>query len=75
MTQTALRLRDQLASLSDKDRAALAEFLLNSLPAGSDRDEVALDTELARREPDIRNGGVDGIPAEKVFTKLRKKYP
>ena len=75
MTETAQKLKEQLAQLSTQDRAELAHFLIHSLDEGVDDDvEAAWDTELARRMEDIRNGKAVGEPAEKVFTELRKKY-
>ena len=73
MTEAAERIKSELSQLSQADRAALAGFLL-STPAESDADtEAAWDVELARRLEDIREGRVEGIPAEQVFAKLREK--
>jgi putative addiction module component (TIGR02574 family) len=72
------KLKAELVALSERERADLALFLLNSLEdanAESDPDvEAAWDTELARRTEEIRDGSVRGIPAEQVFAGLREKY-
>ena len=75
MTEVALRLKDQLLSLSEEDRAALLEVLEDSLP-----DEVeegydeAWDAELNRRFKEIEEGRAVGRPAKEVFEEIRKKY-
>lgn len=77
MTETAERIKAELAQLSPQERAELAFFLIQSLePEGDDQDEeAAWDAELARRAAEIDSGGAVGIPAEQVFSELRKKYP
>lgn len=75
MSATAEKLRSELATLSDADRAELAHFLIHSLDQGADADAgAAWDTELARRAEEIRSGRATGEPAEKVFSELRAKY-
>jgi len=75
MTETAEKLKAQLAELSTQERAELAHFLIHSLDEGVDAGaEAAWDAELAARMEDIRAGRAVGEPAEKVFAELRKKY-
>jgi len=75
MSLTAEKLRVELASLSETDRAELAHFLIQSLDRGADEDaETAWDAELARRAEEIKSGGAAGEAAEKVFSELRAKY-
>ena len=75
MSATAEKLRSELASLSDSERAELAHFLIQSLDRGVDVDaETAWDSELIRRAEEIRSGRASGEPADKVFSELRAKY-
>ena len=75
MSITAEKIRTELTSLSDSERAELAHFLIHSLDQGSDEDaETAWDAELARRAEEIKSGRASGEPAEKVFSELRAKY-
>lgn len=68
MTDTALRLKDELARLSEEDRAELANFLCDSLDAED------WDAELNRRVAEIESGTAVGRPAKEVFDDLRKRY-
>lgn len=75
MSETAERLKTELASLSDEDRAELAHFLLESLPPEEEvADEAAWIEELNRRLEEMRSGEDPGIPAEQVFAEMRAKY-
>ena len=75
MTETAHRLRSELALLSSDERAELAHFLLVSLDEGQDdAAEAAWDAELARRVEEIQTGKVIGEPAAEVFDFLRRKH-
>jgi putative addiction module component (TIGR02574 family) len=75
MTQTAERLKSELAQLSVRERAELAYFLLHSLDETVDTEaEAAWDEELAERMAEIKSGMATGEPAEKVFNELRRKY-
>jgi putative addiction module component (TIGR02574 family) len=73
MTEAAERIKSELSQLPQADRAALAGFLLSTLEESDADAEAAWDVELARRLEDIREGRVEGIPADKVFAKLREK--
>jgi len=75
MSITAEKIRTELTSLSDGERAELAHFLIQSLDQGSDEDaETAWDAELACRAEEIKSGRASGEPAGKVFSELRAKY-
>ncbi len=75
MSAMAEQLRGKLAALSEADRAELALFLIHSLDQGTDSDaEAAWDTELQKREEEIRSGRAVGEPAKKVFSELREKH-
>lgn len=75
MSATAEKIRTELASLNDSERAELAHFLIQSLTQGVDKDaEAAWDAELARRAEEIKSGRAKGEPAEKVFSELRAKH-
>ena len=65
----------QKAALSALSPEALADFLSETFDAGTDEDsDSAWDAELERRFQDMESGRVCGVPAEKVFAELRKKY-
>ena len=75
MTQTAERLKSELAQLSTQERAELAYYLLHSLDETVDAEaEAAWDAELAERMAEIKSGNASGEPAGKVFIELRRKY-
>lgn len=75
MTETAQRLRTELAVLDSEDRADLAYFLLQSLDAEVDPNvEVAWDAELDRRIADIESGNVKGITCDEVLSELREMF-
>ncbi|MGQ0637566.1 MAG: addiction module protein [Planctomycetaceae bacterium] len=74
MTNGAEELKSRLETLSVRDRAELALYLIRSLDAEVTRDaEEAWDDEVARRMREIEDGTVVGIPAEIVFSEIRKK--
>jgi putative addiction module component (TIGR02574 family) len=75
MTETAEKLKLELAQLSSQDRAELASFLIHSLDEESEHDvESAWDIELTRRMQEINEGSASGQPAIQVFAELREKY-
>jgi putative addiction module component (TIGR02574 family) len=74
MTPTSERIRAELLTLSVRERAELARFLIQSLDQDTDEDaEAAWDVELARRAGEIKRSEAIGIPAEEMFAKLRQK--
>lgn len=75
MSETAEKLKPELAQLTAQDRAALAHFLIHSLDEGEDADaEAAWDAELARRAEEIKSGKAAGESVDRVFAELREKY-
>lgn len=72
MSAVVEQIKSNAAHLSDKERAELALFFIESLDGDSDEDaEQAWDAELARRAEAIRQGTAVGKPAEVVFPELR----
>ena len=75
MSETAEKLKSELALLPPSERAELAHFLIQSLDADMEETaEAAWDAELARRLEEIESGKVVGEPAETVVARLREKY-
>lgn len=72
---TADKIRTELATLTEAERAELARFLIQSLDSGSDNDaEAAWDAELERRAGEIKSGRESGELADKLFSELRAKH-
>ncbi len=75
MTDTAIRMKDELLKLGSQDRAALAHFLIDTL---DDEDEDGVDEawhdELVQRNSHIEAGTANGITAQQVFQSLREKF-
>lgn len=72
---TVADLKQELARLSDGDRAELASFLITSLDGNSDEREPAeFDTELRRREQEVIAGTAQGTPAGEAMRHLTRKY-
>jgi Putative addiction module component len=72
-------LKAELAAMTERERADLAHFLLNSLNdvtvADADLDvEEVWATELARRATDIRRSTAVGRPADQMFAELSEKH-
>lgn len=75
MSEIAEKLKGDLSRLDQKDRAALALFLLQSLDEGEDDDaEEAWDAELAKRGQEIESGQAVGIPWDEAMAALRAKH-
>ena len=75
MTETAEKLKLELAQLSTEERAELAYFLIHSLDEESDVGiESAWEVELTQRMAGIHNGTASGKPSTQVFNELREKY-
>jgi putative addiction module component (TIGR02574 family) len=64
MTETALRLKDELLRLSEEDRVELANVLWDSV------EDEAWEAELDRRVAEIESGTAVGRPASEVFDEL-----
>jgi len=75
MSETAEKLKTQLAVLSLDDRVELLEFLEGSLSNGNLQEiDAAWEAEINRRIAMIESGRTVGIPWEQVNERLRKKY-
>ena len=75
MKKTLDKITSEALSLNEKERARLAQILIASLDQSEQRDLSKLwDKELQKRVEEIRSGNVEGIPVEKVVTRLREKY-
>jgi putative addiction module component (TIGR02574 family) len=75
MTRAVERLRSELGSLSERERAALAYYLLSTLHPSEDAVAEAWRAEVADRVDDILAGKVDGKSADQLFAELRELYP
>jgi putative addiction module component (TIGR02574 family) len=75
MTEAVEQLKSQASSLSTRERAELAYFLLSSLEPEEEGVEEAWQTEIARRVAQIRSGYAVGRPADEVLAELRERYP
>ncbi|MBS0209496.1 MAG: addiction module protein [Planctomycetes bacterium] len=75
MTDAVGQILSQVSSLTQQERAELAYALVCSLgPIESDDDVAAAwDEELNRRLDQVLRNEVEGIPAEQVFEKLRRR--
>ena len=75
MTDTALRMKDELLKLGNQDRAALAHFLIETLDVDDDENvEEAWHEQIVRRSAQIDAGTAVGDPADQVFKALREKF-
>ncbi len=68
MTTTLRNLAESVVQLPPKDRAFLAERLLDSLEE-ADLEQAWID-EAKRRRDEIRTGKVNPIPAEDVYRRI-----
>jgi putative addiction module component (TIGR02574 family) len=75
MSNAVEQLISQCGTLSSRERAELAYFLIRSLDGEDEGDvEAAWEAEVARRMDEIKAGKVVGKPASQVFAGLREKY-
>ncbi len=75
MGLTLQELKSAAADLPAPDRAALADFLIQTLEPEEQGWAEAWREELDRRMDDLRSGKVIGVPAEEVLARLRERYP
>lgn len=75
MTDTALRLKDELLRLSEEDRTELAHILWESLDDDqvTEHDEAAWIEELNRRAADLAAGRTTAEPFRDVIAELREE--
>jgi putative addiction module component (TIGR02574 family) len=74
MSERLQRIEAEALSLPPEEREALAGTLLESLEGGRLNEvDAAWIEEVERREEAVRRGEMKLIPAEKVFSDLRRK--
>lgn len=75
MSASIEQVKADALSLSERERAALAHALLQSLEPMTDPDaESHWETEIAARAQQVRDGTAKGQPAEEVFAELRARF-
>lgn len=74
MSKALAELKEKAARLPEPERAELALALIESLDGPADESvEEAWDREIAHRVAQIERGEAKLIPAEEVFTRLRRR--
>jgi putative addiction module component (TIGR02574 family) len=75
MAATTEQLTHDALALPEKDRARLAQALLQSLePTVDEGVAEAWDVEVARRLERVRQGSATGRPADEVFRGIRARH-
>jgi putative addiction module component (TIGR02574 family) len=75
MAATIEQLTHDALTLSEAERAHLAQTLLQSLePGASETVEEAWDVEVSRRLDEVRQGMAQGRPADDVFRDIRARH-
>ena len=72
MSDLVEELSRKALSLAPEERVRLAEALLATVQEVDDEVEAAWDAEIERRVGDIDQGRAKLIPAEEVFTEVRR---
>jgi hypothetical protein len=76
MARPLEQIEKEVLELPEESRARLVARLLATFRAhpGSDEESIAMAwvDEAERRDDEMSDGGQEGIPAEKVLSKLRK---
>lgn len=72
MSEAVARILEQIDSLSDAERAEIAQAVLEKLGPAEEGDPAEFDAALNRRVDRILSGEVIGIPADQVFDDLRR---
>jgi putative addiction module component (TIGR02574 family) len=74
MSKVLAELKEKAAQLPEPERAELALSLIESLDVPPDEGvEEAWDREISRRMAEIERGEAKLIPADEVFTRLRRR--
>lgn len=77
MSETALRLKEEILRLPEEDRWELAQLLWEALDPSpeddADEGETAWIAELERRAADLDAGRSTAEPVDQVFAELRKE--
>ncbi len=76
MTTNTVKIAREIKRLPVEEMVALHEELILTIHEKEEEEglDPAFVKERKRRVAEIKSGKVKGIPAEKVFKKLRKKY-
>lgn len=75
MSPDLANLKAQASHLNVEDRAELAYFLLDGIPAEHlADDDVEFLAELERRAAEVDSGRILPIPAETVFAEIRNRH-
>jgi len=74
MAATFEQLTHEALTLSETERALLAQKLLQSLETAEEGVEEAWSAEISRRLNRVQEGTAEGRPAEEVFRDLRARY-
>ena len=75
MTESALRLKDELLRLPELDREEMAQLLWDSLDGFEDVDEASWTAELERRSADVEAGRATVEPFRQAIEELRREKP
>jgi putative addiction module component (TIGR02574 family) len=74
MSKVLAELKEKAAQLPEPERAELALSLIESLDGPADEGvEEAWDREISRRMAEIERGEAKLVPADEVFTRLRRR--
>jgi len=73
MSEIATKLLEQLLTLPEADRAAIADRLNESLDELGDDLDPAFEAELNRRLESVANGTAELIDGEQVFREARER--
>ena len=75
MTALAEKVGKEALALSESERAALVQLLIESIDGPADADaETAWDAELNRRLREVETRTAMGRPAETVFAEIRARH-
>ncbi len=74
MSATIEQITHDALTLTENDRAHLAQALLHSLEPVDDDVEQAWDVEVARRLARVQDGTAQGRPASEVFRDIRARH-
>ena len=74
MSTTIERITHEALTLTERERAHLAQTLLQSLEPAEEGVEQAWATEVGRRLERVRQGTAQGRPADEVFRDIRARH-
>lgn len=73
MSDAMIQILAQIGTLPQKERAAIAHAVLQTLEPEDPDAEAEWDQELVARADSIRRGEAVGVPADEVYAALRKR--